>query len=137
MITGSFSTGTSSNYGSTFTKGGQVIGLCQVIEWPEISTDPIEQTNHSSAGVREFIPSGLIGLGEVTLSVILQSGKLVSMVNEMGAKTISACVIANALYTGTFQGFYTSIKTESADAQSPDVVKATVVLQPASGISLT
>lgn len=127
----------SSNYGATFTKGGASIGNCMVIDFPEIKMDAVESTNHASGGNREFIPSMLYGLGEITLSVIVASGVVDAMFTELAAGTVSACVVANSQDTMTFDGFYTSIKPESADATSPDVDKVTVVIQPTADIAFS
>lgn len=128
MVTGTMTTGTFSNYGSTFTKGGSSIGPCIVVDFPEISTEKKEMTNHASGGVREYIPSGLVGVGDITLSVLAQGNNIASMYSEMAAETVSECIVANPSDTMTFQGFYTSIKEEAADAQNPDLVKLTVVI---------
>ena len=126
-----------SNYGATFTKGSQPIGDCIVLDFPEIKMDAVESTNHGSNGAREYLPSMLYGLGEITLSVIVASGVLDGMFTELSAGTVSSCVITNSVDTMTFDGFYTSIKPESADAQKPDVDKVTVVLQPTGDITFS
>lgn len=126
-----------SNYGATFTKGSQPIGDCIVLDFPEIKMDAVESTNHASGGNREFIPSMLYGLGEITLSVIVASGVIDGMFTELAGGTISSCVITNSVDSMTFDGFYTSIKPEAADAQKPDVDKVTVVLQPTGDIQFS
>lgn len=126
-----------SNYASTFTKGGQSIGNCIVIDFPEIKMNKVESTNHASGGTREYIPDGLYGLGDITLSVIVGSGILSAMFTELDAGTISSCVITGSEDTMTFDGFYTSIKPEAADAQTPDVDKVTVVISPTGDIQFS
>ena len=126
-----------SNYGSTFTKGGSSIGACIVIDFPEITMGKVESTNHAGGGVREYIPDGLLGLGDITLSVIVASGVLSSIETELVAKTVSSCVITDSINTITFSGFYTSVKPEAADAQTPDVSKLTVVLSATGSIAIS
>lgn len=124
------------NYGSTLTKGGQSIGKCIVTEFPEIKTEKVESTNHSSGGKREYIPNGLIGLEDITVSVIVASGIMAAMYADMEAKTVSEFEISNSEDTMTFSGFYTSIKPEAADSQNPDLDKLTVVISPTGDLSL-
>jgi hypothetical protein len=59
------------------------------------------------------------------------------MNTEMEAKTISECIVADSVDTMTFDGFYQSIKKESADAQNPNLQKVTVVIVPTGGITIT
>lgn len=126
------------NYGSTFTFSGSSIGACLVVDHPEIKEGALKSTNHAGGGVREYLPDGLIGLGEFTLSIIVASGVLSTIKTAMAAKTIAACVITNpASETVTCSGFYTSIKEEAADAQSPDIIKATVTIQPTGAITFS
>lgn len=126
-----------SNYGSTFTKGAASIGKCIVVDFPELSTGKANITNHASGGKTEYIPTGLIEAGDITLSVLAEATTLSGMYTEMEAKTVSECVITNPVDTLTFDGFYQSIKVESADAQKPDVVKLTVVLAVTGGVTIS
>ena len=130
-------TSASSNYGSTLTFGGVTIGACMVIDFPELSTDKIEITNHAGGGVREHIPSGLLGLGDITLSVITAAGVLSALKTYMQNKTINTAIVANGVDTMSFSAFFTSVKPEGADAQSPDANKVTVVLSPTGAITLS
>jgi len=117
-----------SNYGSTWTFNGAVVGPCVVQDFPEISTGKIETTNHAGGGVSEFIPSGVVTLGEITMSVIAQAGILTTLKAALANKTIAPNIIGNAVETFTFNGFIMSVKPESADATSPDANKYTVVV---------
>jgi len=124
------------NYGATLTKGGNSIGDCIVIDFTELKTNKVQVTSHNSNGKREWIPDGLIGLEDITLSVIVASGILPAMYAEMEAGTKSECVITDNVDSMTFDGFYTSLKKEAADAQNPDVIKVTVVLSPTGDIDI-
>ena len=130
-------TAATSNYGSTLTFGGVTIGACMVIDFPELTTDKMEITNHAGGGVREYIPSGLIGLGDITLSVIAASGVVSALKTYMVNKTVNTAVVANGQDTMTFSAFFTSVKPEAADATSPDANKVTVVLSPTGGLTLS
>lgn len=126
-----------SNYGSTLTFSGAAIGACIVIDFPELTTDKIETTNHAGGGVREYIPSGLIGLSDITLSVITAASVLSAIKTYMQNKTVATAVVTNGVDTMTFSAFFTSVKSEAADAQSPDANKVTVVLSPTGGLTLS
>lgn len=126
-----------SDYGSTITKGGVTIGKCIVIDWPELSTDKINTTNHASAGWSEGIPSGLITSGDITLMVLVEGVLYEGVIAEMEAKTISPVVITDTVNTLTGNGFYQSIKKEAQDAQSPNAVRASVVVTFTGELSVT
>lgn len=126
-----------SNYASTFTKGGSSIGKCIVIDFPELSTEKINVTNHASGGKTEYIPSKLIDAGDITLSILLENTELGDIYTDMEAETIETCVIVSPVDTMTFSGWYQSVKAEAADAQSPDAVKATVVLAITGGVVIS
>lgn len=130
-------TAATSNYGATLTHGGVAIGACMVIDFPEIITDKAETTNHAGGGVREYIPSGLIGLGDITISVILVAGVLSAIYTKMQNKIIASTVINDGIETKTFSGFFLSIKEEAADATGPDASKATVVITCTGGITFS
>lgn len=126
-----------SDYGSTLTKGGQAIGRCIIIGFPELSSEKINTTNHASNGWSEGIPSGLIQAGDITCMVLLEEGTdITAMIDEMLAKTISEVVLANGVNSFTFDGFYLSVKPEDADAQAPNAVRASVVMTPTGEIEV-
>jgi len=126
-----------SNYASTLLKGGVEVGKALVIDFPELATPKINTTNHASGGWSEAIPSGLIEVGDITVSVIVKDGVLAAIRAEMLAKTISTIALGDTVETITGDGFYVSIKKEAADAQSPDVVKATIVLAFTGALTIT
>jgi hypothetical protein len=116
------------NYGSTLTKGGTTVGKCMIIDFPEISTGKAVTTNHAGGGVAESIPNGLISLGDITLSVILEAGTLAGINTDIENKSVESIVITDNIDDMTFQGYYLSVKPEPADAENPDTHKATVVI---------
>lgn len=126
-----------SNYGSTFTKGGSAPAPAIVVDFPELSMGKLNATTHASGGETDYIPSGLLDAGDITLSLMLETGDLAAMKTDMAAGTVSSVVVSNGLDTMTGSGFYTSIKPEGADAQNPDIVKATVVVAFTGGITLS
>jgi hypothetical protein len=125
------------NYGSTFTFNGSSIGACQVIDFPEISTGEIETTNHAGGGVAEYIPDGVLRLGEMTLSVIIAAGVVTTLDTAIDNKTVANAVVGNGIDTMTMSAFIKSVKVESADATSPDADKATVVVRPTGTITFS
>lgn len=125
------------NYGSTLTHGGVTIGVCMVVDFPEISTGKAVTTNHAGGGVAESIPNGLITLGDITLSVILAAGVLGAINTKIVNKTVATTVISNGVDTMTFLGYFLSVKAEAADATGPDANKATVVIASTGGITLS
>lgn len=124
-----------SNYASTLTFNGATIGACMVIDFPELTTGKIEITNHAGGGVAEFIPSGVLTAGDITLSLIDASGVFSALKTYMTNKTIATTVLTDGIKTLTFSAFFTSVKPEAADATSPDAVKLTVVLSPTGAIT--
>lgn len=116
-----------SNYGSTWTFANASY-KCIVTGFPEITTDELDSTNHSSGGYAESVPSGLVRVGDITMSVLEESGNFSTFQTAMVNKTIATSVIENNLTTLTGSSFIVSVKMEDADAQSPDVNKLTVVL---------
>ena len=124
------------NYGATLTKGGQPVGKCMIIDFPEISTGKAVTTNHGSGGVAESIPNGLVSLGDITLSVILEAGTLSGINSDIDSASVESIVITNGAEDMTFNGYYLSAKPEPADAENPDTHKATVVIACTGAISI-
>ena len=124
------------NYGSTYTFNGSTLGPAQIIEYPEVSTGVVETTNHAGGGVSEYIPSGVLTLGQMTFSVILSAATVVTTLDTaIDSKTVANSVVANGVNTATFSSFIVSVKIESADATGPEANKATVVVQPTGTIT--
>jgi len=116
-----------SNYGSTWTFNGASY-KCIVTGFPELTTDALDATNHSSGGYAESIPSGLVRVGDITMSVLEEAGNFATFQTAMVNKTVATSVVENNLATLTGSSFIISVKQEDADAQSPDVNKLTVVV---------
>ena len=116
-----------SNFGSTWTFNGASY-KCIVTGFPELTTEPLNSNNHSSPGYTEKIPSGLVDVGDITMSVLEESGNFATLQTAMVNKTVATSVIENNLTTLTGSSFIISVKPEDADAQGPDVNKLTVVL---------
>lgn len=125
------------NYGTVVTRGGSPVGHCLVIEWPEIKSGKVEATAQDSGGVRQYIPDGLVGLEEFTLSLIPASGIIATLVADQKAGTISTWTLEDDTETASFSAFVISLQKEQADSQSPDVVKYTVTLAPTGGITFS
>lgn len=124
-----------SNYGVTLTRAGSALGQVIVVDYPEVKTNKINVTNHASSGVVEYIYDGLVGLEDISLSLIAASGVLNTLKADMNNKVVNEYVISDEVDSWTFDALVTSIKRESADAQSPDVAKYTVVLSPTGALS--
>lgn len=116
-----------SNYGSTWTFNAASY-KCIVTGFPELTTDELDSTNHSSGGYAESVPSGLVRVGNITMSVLEEAGNFATFQTAMVNKTVANSVIENNLATLTGSSYILSVKQEDADAQSPDVNKLTVVL---------
>jgi hypothetical protein len=126
-----------SDYGATYTFNGSSLGAARVIGYPEVSTEAIETTTHASAGVREYIPSGLLQVGEFTIELMDASSVVSTIDTAIDSKTIANSVIANGVETMTFSSFILSYKVEDADATGPDADRLTVVVRPTGAITLT
>lgn len=116
------------NYGSTFTFNSTTIGKCIVVGFPEFATAEADITNHSSGGFGESIPNGLIRIGDLTMSLLDETGVYLALRTFMVNKTIATAIISNGVDTITGSAWVKSVKLEDADAQSPDANKLTVVL---------
>lgn len=125
-----------SNYGATFTKGGSAVGQLIVLDLPEETTEKINVTTHASNGKTEYIPSKLVDVGDVSMTVLVDNvSTLQGIANEMAAETVNQCVAFDGLHTHTFSGWYLSVDpTPAADAQNPDAVKLDIVLAVTGGI---
>jgi hypothetical protein len=118
----------STNYGSTLTFNGATIGKCVVEGFPEISTGKIDTTNHAGGGKAESIPSGLVSLGDLTVTVLEEAGTLAAIKTYIDNKTVGTIAIANNSSTMSGQGYFLSVAPGEADAQDPDANKLEVAL---------
>lgn len=130
-------TSAESNYGGTFTKGGSLILDCDVLDYPEFSVANLDATTHGDAGVEQRLPGKKLSISTFTLSLPVVSGIMNSIDTEIDAGTVSACVLElGDVIRFSFDGFFVSYKGESADANSEDVAKMSVVVQPTGGVTV-
>ena len=131
-------TAATTNYGTLLKKATVVQGEVTNIQPPSLSNPSVEATNHSSSGWREFISGGLKELSEFTADVNFTSGVTVSGfltdVNAGTAASYSLTFPNTAVWT--FNAIPTSFQPASADAASPDALKATVTLRPTGATTL-
>lgn len=125
------------DYGATYTFNGSSIGPCKVIAFPEVTTEAVETTNHAGGGVREFIPSGLLQVGEFQLEILAAAGLLGTLDTAMDNKTVANSVLANGVDTMTFSSFILGYQVLEADATSPDADRIQVTVKPTGGITLS
>lgn len=125
-----------SNYGATLTKGGATVGKCMITDFPELATGKAPTTNHAGGGVAESIPNGLVSLGDITISLLLEAGTMANIKSDIDAKSVEECIITDGFDTWTFDGYYLSAKPEAADAENPDAHKATVVIACTGSLSI-
>lgn len=127
----SYSTGTSSNYGSLFAfPSGTSLYAVQVIGFPEIAMGERNFTNHGSAGFEQRGPNGLVAVGDFTLQMISTPSALLTLKTDMTAGTLRSGHLKNPVYQYTFDCWIKSIKEEDADSTSPDTTMATIVVTP-------
>ena len=116
------------NYGSLFTFNGVSIGKCIVTGFPEVVQGEAETTNHSGGGYAESIPDGLVRVGDLTLSILNESGVYTAIRTLQTNKTVAIAVVTNGIDTITGSGWIRSVKPEDADATDPDANKITCVV---------
>jgi hypothetical protein len=126
-----------SNYGVILGKedssGGtySVIGEVVSVDFPELLNPEIEATNHSSAGVREFISGGLQELSVFKAVMNYVSADAAPLITVVGAGTKAKYQV---LFPNTqfinFSSLITGFKPMTSDAQSPDVLKAEITFRP-------
>ncbi len=116
------------NYGSLFTFNSVSIGKCRVTGFPEIATDKAPTTNHSSGGFAESIPTGLITIGDMKLSLLNEAGVLSALRTLLVNKTVATAVVTNGIDTITGQGYILSVQPKDADAEAPKANELDVVV---------
>jgi len=116
------------NYGSTFTFNSVSIGKCIVVGFPEMVMGEAETTNHSGAGYAESIPDGLVRAGDLTLSVLDETGVYTALRLLQTNKTVATAAVGNGIDSISGSGWIRSVKIEDADATDPDANKLTVVV---------
>mgnify|MGYP003499875261 FL=1 len=116
------------NYGSLLTFNGSELGKCKVQDYPEPVMGRRSVTNHSSGGVAEQAPNGLVTLGDITLDLIVAAGTMANLASLQSAKTVGVIQITNLIDVWECDGFIASFKQNPADANSPDTMTVSVVL---------
>jgi hypothetical protein len=113
--------------GGTYTAIGEVVN----VDPPEAQNPPVEATNHSSGGVREYIASMLMELTPFKAVVNYVSADIAPLTVDMVAGTKSGYQV---LFPNTqfinFSSLITGIKPLPADAQNPVVLKAEISFRP-------
>jgi hypothetical protein len=132
-----------SNYGvilsrETVTPGVYAtVGSASSVDLPKYITDALESTNHASGGLKTFIASGLKGIDAFSATYICDASLITLIKTDMRAKTISNFQLTGVgdFTTITFQAFFKSFQILGADATSPDVIKATIEIQPTGSLT--
>lgn len=132
---------TDSNYGILLKKATVLVGEITNLGFPELITEAVEKTNHSSGGNREFISSKLSETGEFTFTMNVVQANLDIVDADRQAGTVANYQIeypaALALDAWVFDAFPTNIAMQDSDAQSPDVLTADITFRPTGGITFS
>ena len=126
------------NYGTTLSDSGGVIGEIVSIDPPEYMNAAIESTNHSSGGVRVFESGGLREMAEFKTTINFLSADIASLVTtlEAGSKGAYTITYPNA-FTQGFNAIPTSIKPLPADATKPETLKAEITFRPSDSLDMS
>lgn len=132
-----------SNYGVVLSRETAIpgtyatVGSCSSIDLPAYVTDALETTNHASSGFKTFIGSNLKGINAFSATYICDAALILLIKGDMRAKTISNFKLTGVGDFGsiTFKGFFKSFQITGADAAKPDVIQATIELQPTAGLT--
>lgn len=97
-------------HGTTFSFGGTLVGGLENIPLPDQSKDDIDETDHGSAGDREYIP-GLREGGTIALegkNLPADAGQTALRTNYDADNTVVTCIITlpvTPAVTYTFDGY--------------------------------
>ncbi len=113
------------------------VGDAQSVDMPKYVTDALESTNHSSAGIRTFVSSKLRGMDAFSATYICDASLITLIKTAMRNKTIVTFRLSGVgdFTSIDFDGFYTSFQILSADATSPEILKATIEIQPTGALA--
>ena len=130
------------NYGILLKKSTTLVGELTNLSFPTISTPAVETTNHSSAGVREFISGALTELGEFTVTINAVQAALDTLETDRRAGTVAGYTIeytqsAGGLDDWDFSAIVTEIAVQDADSMSPDVISVDVTFRPSGDLTMT
>jgi hypothetical protein len=118
------------DYATILKKASTSIGKITNIELPEIKVGEVEITNHSSAGVREFISDKLVEVGDFTVDLLLDAATLAAIKTDIDDKSVDTYTIdftsGSSIVDWVFSAFPVEIEEKEADAQSPSAKSAKV-----------
>lgn len=123
------------SYGTVLKKGSTVVGEIVSTGVPEYKTEKAETTNHSSGGVRTFIPSGLKEIGEFELTLNATGSLVAGIYADMNAETVSVYTVSyptstsGSLTDWSFNAFPVSVKIQEAKADKPEQIQVKVKYQ--------
>lgn len=125
------------NYGALLKKSTTVIGEVVSLDFPELTNEALESTNHSSGGYKSYISGKLIELTEFSATVNFTS--ISGIMTDLVAGTEGSYGIYFPdvdTTTFTFGAYVVGFKPETADATKPDVLKATVRFRPTGTVTI-
>lgn len=107
------------------------IGEIVSVDPPELMNPEVEATNHSSGGVREYISGGLQELSafKAVMNYVSSDADTLIVRLAAGTKANYQVLFPNTQFI-RFASLITGFKPLTADAQSPDVLKAEVSFRP-------
>ena len=126
------------NYGTLLKKASTSIGNLVSIDPPEYSNPAVESTNHSSAGVRQYVTGGLREMAEFKCVINYEIANIATLVTDLVAGTKAAYTILFPDSTSErFSAIPVAIKPLPADAMKPDVHKAEITFRPSDSLDLS
>lgn len=124
-------------FGVILKKDGASFGSITKLVPPSFESGKVDVTNHGSGNFSEFIPTKLVSLGEMEIECFAASAMYLSCVSEMKLGTVSSWGIefpGSVIPPLQFSGFLTSLKLSDYVADSPDVQKFMLKIQPTGAI---
>lgn len=132
---------TNTNYGILLKKAAVLVGEVTNLGFPELIQEAIEKTNHSSAGVREFVSSQLKEVAEFVVSINAVQAGLTILEADLSAGTTATYNIEYSadldLLNWAFTAFPTNIALQDADAQTPGVMSYDVTFRPTGDVTIS
>jgi hypothetical protein len=124
------------DYGTLVTIAGVTLKVINV-EPPELSTDIIQTTNHSSGGWREYIADTLKGAAAFTITAE-GSGAMVEQLETVWAARVAVAIVFTeyGFPAWSFNGLIKSFKLNPANAQSPNEAIASITIQPTGAMTI-
>jgi len=125
----------SSNYPPTFTIETVSPGNVLNITHPKLTHAAIQAA--PVAGVRNFVPSKLYGYGEGSAAIECAAGVFEDLDDYAKGMAELDFVMADTDMTSTFEGIITGLEKAPYNAQTPDIIKCTVTVQPTGDVTQT